>query len=85
MIIVDLFDSWEKSYKLSVSLLADIQTLTIGNKYLIEMTSSIKVGIEIFNHVVWAFGLCVTVWPYLQPVLTIDAGFLRAGMLVNYI
>jgi MULE transposase domain len=24
----------------------------------------------------WAFGPCIAAWPYLRPVLTIDAGFL---------
>jgi hypothetical protein len=37
---------------------------------------SIKFGVEIFDRVVWAFGPCIAAWPYLRPVLTIDAGFL---------
>jgi MULE transposase domain len=37
---------------------------------------SIKFGVEIFDHVAWVFGPCIAVWPYLRPVLTIDAGFL---------
>jgi hypothetical protein len=38
--------------------------------------STIKFGVEIFDRVAWAFGHCITTWPYLRPVLTIDAGFL---------
>jgi hypothetical protein len=33
-------------------------------------------GVEISDRVAWAFGPCITIWPYLRPVLTIDAGFL---------
>jgi MULE transposase domain len=40
------------------------------------MTPSTKSGVENFNRVAWTFGLCIAAWPYLQPVLTIDAGFL---------
>jgi hypothetical protein len=39
-------------------------------------TPSTKFGVEIFDRVAWAFGLCIAVWPYLRPVLTIDTGFL---------
>jgi hypothetical protein len=73
---VDLFDSWEKSYELLPSLLANIQTSTINTKYLIEMTPSIKFSVKKFNRVVWAFCPCIAVWPYLRPILTIDADFL---------
>jgi hypothetical protein len=37
---------------------------------------STKFCIEIFDRVAWAFGSCIAAWPYLRPVLTIDAGFL---------
>jgi hypothetical protein len=39
---------------------------------------STKFGVKIFYRVVWAFGLCIAVWPYLQPILTINAGFLSS-------
>jgi hypothetical protein len=38
--------------------------------------STIKFGVKIFDRVAWAFGHYITTWPYLRPVLTIDAGFL---------
>jgi MULE transposase domain len=59
-----------------MSLLAAIQNSTYGTKYIIETTLSIKFGVEIFNRVAWAFGPCITTWPYLRLVLTIDARFL---------
>jgi hypothetical protein len=58
------------------SLLAAIKYSTYGTKYIIETAPSTKFGVEIFDRVVWAFGPCITTWPYLRPVLTIDAGFL---------
>jgi hypothetical protein len=45
-------------------------------KYIIETAPSIKFGVEIFDRVAWAFGMCIAAWPYLQPILTIDAEFL---------
>jgi hypothetical protein len=45
-------------------------------KYIIETAPSTKFGIEIFDRVACAFGLCIAAWPYLRPVLTIDAEFL---------
>jgi hypothetical protein len=74
--IADLFGSWERSYEMLPSLLAAIQNSTYDTKYIIETVSSIKFGVEIFDRVAWAFGLCIAAWPYLRPVLTIDAGFL---------
>jgi hypothetical protein len=44
--------------------------------YIIETAPSTKFGIEIFDRVACAFGLCIAAWPYLRPVLTIDAEFL---------
>jgi hypothetical protein len=41
-----------------------------------ETTPSTKFGVKFFYHVVWAFGLCIAAWPYLRPILTIDARFL---------
>jgi hypothetical protein len=32
--------------------------------------------LKFFYRVAWAFGPCIAAWPYLWPVLTIDAGFL---------
>jgi hypothetical protein len=58
------------------SLLAAIQNSTYGTKYIIETVSSTKFDVKIFDRVAWAFGPCIAAWPYLQPVLTIDAGFL---------
>jgi MULE transposase domain len=58
------------------SLLSAIQSFTYGTKYIIETSLLIKFGVEIFDHVAWAFGPCIAAWPYLRPVLTIDAGFL---------
>jgi hypothetical protein len=57
-------------------LLAAIQNFTYGTKYIIETVPSTKFGVKIFGRVAWAFGLCITAWPYLRPVLTIDARFL---------
>jgi hypothetical protein len=37
---------------------------------------STKFGVEIFDRVAWTFGPCIAAWPYLRPVLIIDAGFL---------
>jgi hypothetical protein len=45
-------------------------------KYIIKTTPSTKFGVEIFNRVAWTFGPYIVAWPYLRPVLTIDAGFL---------
>jgi MULE transposase domain len=59
-----------------LSLLTTIQNSTYSTKYIIETTPSTKFGVEIFDHVAWAFGPCITAWPYLQLVLTIDARFL---------
>jgi hypothetical protein len=61
-----------------LSLLAAIQNFTYGTKYIIETAPSIKFIVEIFDRVAWAFGPCITAWPYLQPVLTIDIGFLSS-------
>jgi hypothetical protein len=55
-----------------LSLLVAIRNFIYGTKYIIETTLSTKLGVEIFDRVVWAFGLCITVWPYLWSVLTID-------------
>jgi MULE transposase domain len=74
--IADLFGSWERSYEILLSLLAAIQNFTDGTKYIIETAPSTKFGVENFNCVAWAFGPCIAAWPYLRPVLTIDAGFL---------
>jgi MULE transposase domain len=74
--IADLFGSWERSYEMLPSLLAAIQNSTCGTKYIIETVPSTKFGVEIFDRVAWTFGPCIAVWPYLRPVLTIDAGFL---------
>jgi MULE transposase domain len=60
------------------SLLTAIQNSTHGTKYIIETTPSIKFGVEIFDRVAREFGPCIAVWPYLRPVLTIDAGFLSS-------
>jgi hypothetical protein len=59
-----------------LSLLVVIQNFAYDTKYIIEMTLSTKFGVKIFYRVAWAFGLCIAAWPYLRPVLTIDAGFL---------
>jgi MULE transposase domain len=59
-----------------LSLLAAIQNFIYDIKYIIETAPSIKFGVKIFDRVAWAFGPCITTWPYLRPVLTIDAGFL---------
>jgi hypothetical protein len=40
------------------------------------MTPLIKFGVKIFDCVVWIFSPYIVAWPYLQSVLTIDAGFL---------
>jgi hypothetical protein len=58
------------------SLLVAIQSSIYGTKYIIETSPSTKFGVKIFYRVVWTFGLCIAAWPYLRPVLTIDAGFL---------
>jgi hypothetical protein len=76
LIIVNLFGSGEKSYELLLSLLVVIQTSTIGIKYHIDTTPSIKFGVEIFNRVVWAFGPCIAARPYLWTVMCVDADFL---------
>jgi hypothetical protein len=57
-------------------LLAAIQNFTYSTKYIIETVPSTKFSVEIFDRVAWAFGPCIAAWPYLRPVLTIDAGFL---------
>jgi hypothetical protein len=59
-----------------LSLLAAIESFTYGTKYIIETSPSIKFGIEIFYRVAWTFGMCIAAWPYLRPVLTINARFL---------
>jgi hypothetical protein len=64
------------------SLLASIQNFIYDTKYIIETTPSIKFVVKIFNHVIWAFGLYIAAWPYLRPVLTIDAEFL-SGLYTN--
>jgi hypothetical protein len=64
------------SYEMLPSLLATIQNFIYDTKYIIETSPSIKFGVEIFNRVAWAFGLCIAAWSYLRPVLTIDTGFL---------
>jgi hypothetical protein len=64
------------SYEMLPSLLAAIQNFTYDTKYIIEKVPSIKFGVEIFDRVAWAFGPCIAAWPYLRPILTIDAGFL---------
>jgi hypothetical protein len=46
-----------------LSLLAVIQNFTYDTKYIIEKAPSIKFGIETFDHVAWAFGPCIAVWP----------------------
>jgi hypothetical protein len=74
--IADLFDSWERSYEMLPTLLAAIQNFTYDTKYIIETVTSIKFGVEIFDHIARAFGPCIAAWSYLWPVLTIDAGFL---------
>jgi hypothetical protein len=74
--IIDIFGSWERSYEMLLSLLVAIQNSTYGTKYIIETAPSIKFDVKIFDRVAWTFGPCITVWPYLRPVLTIDAGFL---------
>jgi hypothetical protein len=76
LVIADIFGSWEKSYEMFPSLLVAIQNSTYDTKYIIETAPSIKFGVEIFDRVVWVFGPCITAWPYLRPVLTIDIGFL---------
>jgi hypothetical protein len=58
------------------SLLPAIQNSTYDTKYIIEMTSLTKFGVEIFDRIAWTFGLCIAAWSHLRPVLTIDAGFL---------
>jgi MULE transposase domain len=58
------------------SLLAAIQNFTYDTKYIIETTPSTKFSIKNFDCVAWTFGPCIIAWPYLQPVLTIDAEFL---------
>jgi hypothetical protein len=63
--IVDIFGSWERSYEMLPSLLAVIQNSTYGTKYIIETAPSTKFDIEIFDRVAWAFGPCITTWPYL--------------------
>jgi MULE transposase domain len=57
--IADLFGTWERSYEMLPSLLASIQSFTYGTKYVIETSPSTKFGVEIFDHVVWAFGPCI--------------------------
>jgi hypothetical protein len=47
------------SYKMLLSLLAAIQKSIYDTKYIIETTSSTKFGVEIFDRVAWAFGLCI--------------------------
>jgi hypothetical protein len=74
--IADLFGSWEKSYEMLPSLLAAIQSSTIGTKYTLDTEPSTREGVHIFNRVAWAFGPCIEAWPYLRPVISIDAGFL---------
>jgi hypothetical protein len=74
--IADIFGSWEMLYEMLPTLLAAIQNFTYGIKYIIETAPSTKFGVKIFDRVAWAFGPCITVWHYLRPVLTIDAGFL---------
>jgi hypothetical protein len=64
----------ERSYELLPSLLATEQNFTYGAKYIIETPPSTKFGVKKFYRVAWAFGLCISVWPYLWLVLTIDAG-----------
>jgi hypothetical protein len=49
------YGSWEISYEILPSLLAGIQNSTYDTKYIIETSPSIKFGVEIFNHVAWAF------------------------------
>jgi hypothetical protein len=58
------------------SLLAAIKNSTYDTQYIIETVPSIKFGVEIFDRVALAFGPCIAPWPYLQPILTIDAEFL---------
>jgi hypothetical protein len=58
------------------SLLAAIQNFTYDTKYIIEMAPSIKFDVKMFDRVAWTFGLCITVKPYLRPILTIDGEFL---------
>ena len=74
--IADLFGSWEKAYELLPSMLGAIQTSTPGTKYVIEHEPSTKMGIRIFTRVAWAFGPCIESWPYLRPVISVDAGHL---------
>jgi len=74
--ITDLFGSWEKAYELLPSMLGAIQTSTPGTKYVIEHEPSTKMGIRIFTRVAWAFGPCIESWPYLRPVISVDAGHL---------
>jgi hypothetical protein len=59
-----------------LSLLVAIQNFIYGTKHIIETAPSIKFGVEIFNRIVWTFGLCIAARPYIRPVLTIDVGFL---------
>jgi hypothetical protein len=49
--IADIFDSWERSYEILLSLLAAIQNSTYGTKYIIETAPSIKFGVKIFDRV----------------------------------
>jgi hypothetical protein len=51
-------------------------SISASTKYIIETAPSTKFGVEIFYRVAWAFGPCIAAWPYLRPVLIIDAGFL---------
>jgi hypothetical protein len=74
--IADLFGSWEKAYELLPSLLGAIQMSTPGTKYVIEHEPSTEMGIRIFTRVAWAFGPCIESWPYLRPVISVDAGHL---------
>jgi hypothetical protein len=46
-------------------LLAAIQNFIYDTKYIIETVPSIKFDVEIFDCIAWAFGPCITAWPYL--------------------
>jgi hypothetical protein len=48
-------------------------------KYIIKTTPSTKIGVVIFDRVAWACGPCITAWPYLRSVLTIDARYLSSS------
>jgi len=75
--IAYLFGSWSGSYALLPQLLNAIILSNPGSKAVVYSNPLPCAGVRQFSRAAWAFAPCIQALPYLRPVISIDASFLK--------